>query len=741
MNTNRTVSIAPVLALAIATAAGALASQDGANHGILAPAKLPSGGGGGIAGGSIVPLDSFRVATGLAFPVFVAWPPGDYNRAFVLEKAGRIDLFDTTVEPWVFVGNYLDINSLVGGGASVNDERGLLGLAFDADFLTNGRFYVNYTNNGDDTVIARYTDSDPLDNVFTHAGGSPQNITTIIQPQTNHNGGWIGFGPNDGYLYVAMGDGGNFCDSGAGHSVGGNAQDITTNLLGKMLRIDVSGNKAGYSIPPDNPLVGITGDDEIWVWGLRNPWRNSFDSETGDLLIGDVGQGQWEEIDFVPDGTTGQNFGWPCFEGNADSSVSGCNPANCQAAGNYDPPIHVYSHAQGIAVTGGYVYRGCNIPSLIGTYFFADYGFGTIWSGYPSETGMTNEAGGAGVNNRTGELASVNGGTIATIASFGEDNLGEIYIVDQGSGANGEIFKIIPTGGPLVNCNGNNLEDACDLIAGYELDCNGNQIPDSCDIALQTSNDCNENGVPDECDIAGGSSLDCNLNDVPDDCEPDCNDNDVADECDITGGNSLDCNRNSIPDECEIDCNDNQVPDDCDISGGTSDDCNLDGVPDDCEPDCNGNDVADECDITAGTSLDCDLNAVPDECDILTSDCNANQVPDACDIASGKALDCNLNQVPDSCDIADGTSLDENGNGVPDECDDPPPSCPADIAPVGDEDGIVGPGDLAELLANWGPCDDPENCPADIAPVGVGDDEVGPGDLGELLASWGQCPP
>ena len=446
------------------------------NRSALAAAIACSGtiaAGTAFAGVGIAPLETVRVASGMNFPVYATHAPGDSTRLFIIEKPGRIRILN--LDTGVLNGtSFLDINSIVGGGNVANDERGLLGLAFHPDYQTNGFFYVNYTNNSSDTIVARYTVSANPD--IADAASGVQ-ILFINQPQTNHNGGWIGFGPNDGRLYIATGDGGNFCDIGPGHSSGGNAQDITNNLLGKMLRIVPSTTPAvgGYLVPADNPFVGITGDDEIWAYGLRNPWRASFDRDNGDLYIGDVGQDAREEIDFqrgVSPG--GENYGWKCMEGNGCSTASGCGaPFGCTCfGGSLTDPIHDYTHSPPppptgfvCAVTGGYVYRGCSIAGLPGTYFFADFCGNAIWS-FSALGGAVTE-----FVNRTPELSpSSDGFTINQIVSFAEDERGEIYIIDQGSGTSGQIFKIIGTCPTDVNGDGTiNVLDLIDLLLEFGL--------------------------------------------------------------------------------------------------------------------------------------------------------------------------------------------------------------------------------------------------------------------------------
>ncbi len=387
--------------------------------------------------GAVVPLTTQIMANGLNRPVYVTHAPGDPTRLYIVEQRGVIKVLDLNTLT-VNATQFLNIDAITLGPISGNDERGLLGMAFHPDFQANGFFYLYYINNSQDTVVARYSITTP----DVANAGSAQTIITFDQPNSNHNGGWIGFSPNDGYLYIATGDGGNFCDQGTGHPVAtGNAQDVTNNKLGKLLRIipSTTAGVGGYTIPGDNPFVGFSGDDEIWSYGLRNPWRCSFDRETGDVYIGDVGQDAREEIDFQPGNSTGrENYGWRCFEGNSCSNISGCptTPCGCNSTG-LDFPIHTYTHALGFSVTGGYVYRGCDIPSLDGTYFFADFGTARIWSFMYDGTTMTE------FTDRTNELDPALG-AIGSIASFGEDADGEIYIVDRAGTTNGEVWKIVP---------------------------------------------------------------------------------------------------------------------------------------------------------------------------------------------------------------------------------------------------------------------------------------------------------
>lgn len=317
------------------------------------------------------------------------------GRLFVIEKVGRIRVIENgqlLSEP------FLDISDRVG---SRGNEQGLLGLVFHPEYAQNGQFFVNYTDRNGDTVIARYQVSD---DAYRADPDSEARLLGVDQPYPNHNGGVLAFGP-DGYLYVGLGDGGSAGDPQ------GNAQSLDT-LLGKILRLDVDSGEP-YAIPGDNPF-----GTEIWAYGLRNPWRMSFDQATGDLYIGDVGQGQWEEIDFHPAGAPGgANFGWDHREGTHDFEGGG-------PAGMIDP-VAEYSHAGGhCSVTGGYVYRG-SMPEWNGIYLYGDYCSGSIWGLLRSgDTWQSQQLFEAGV----------------TITSFGQDSAGEVYLVSD----NGRVYQLAP---------------------------------------------------------------------------------------------------------------------------------------------------------------------------------------------------------------------------------------------------------------------------------------------------------
>ncbi|OGC76097.1 MAG: hypothetical protein A2Z27_04405 [candidate division Zixibacteria bacterium RBG_16_50_21] len=363
---------------------------------------------------SQTPLTITPIATGLSSPLYVTAPAGDTQRVFIVEQVGRIGIVKNGS---LLTGNFLNIQTKVSGGG----ERGLLGLAFHPDYGSNGYLYVNYTNTSGNTVIARYQVSANPDSADT-AGVI---LLTITQPFANHNGGWIGFGPNDGYLYIATGDGGSAGDPQ------NNGQNKLS-LLGKILRIDVD-TAQGYKIPPSNPFADSVGSrKEIWAYGLRNPWRNAFDRLTGDFYIADVGQNAWEEVNFQPASSPGkENYGWRLKEGDHCFNP----PDSCDTLVGLSDPIHEYSHANGCSITGGYVYRGCAIPDLQGTYFFADYCTGTVWT-FRYDGIDTTE-----FQDRTSEL----GVGFFNISSFGEDAFGELYVSGHN---NGTVYKIVPVGVP-----------------------------------------------------------------------------------------------------------------------------------------------------------------------------------------------------------------------------------------------------------------------------------------------------
>ena len=366
-----------------------------------------------------------RIATGLASPLFLTGVPDGSGRVFVVERAGRIRILDPATGAIAAIP-FLDIV----GQTTTDGERGLLGFAPAPDFATSGTFYIYLTNLAGDTEVRRYRTL--VGNRDRADPATADLILTFAQPFANHNGGWIGFGP-DNFLYIASGDGGSAGDPQ-------NNGQSTNTLLGKMLRLDVASDAfpadpaRDYAIPPGNPFAAAGGRPEIWAYGLRNPFRASFDPITGNLWIGDVGQGAIEEIDLMRPSDGGANFGWRVVEGT--QAFTG------PALPGMVPPVAQYGHGngprQGNSVTGGYVYRG-PVESLRGQYIFGDFITGNLWS-FP----ITRVSIGATLPSSEFTLRNAsfapNQGTIGNIASFGVDQQGNLYIVDF----DGEIFRIEP---------------------------------------------------------------------------------------------------------------------------------------------------------------------------------------------------------------------------------------------------------------------------------------------------------
>ncbi|MGE3072996.1 MAG: sorbosone dehydrogenase family protein [Dehalococcoidia bacterium] len=348
-----------------------------------------------------------KVASGYQRPTFVTNAGDGSGRLFVLEKRGVISVIDKD-------GNketkpFLDITSLV---LSSGNEQGLLGLAFHPDFAQNGRFFVDYTAKNADNTVAEFhvptaggpADSTPVKTLFA-----------IKDIYPNHNGGMLAFGP-DGYLYVSTGDG------GSGGDPNGNGQNLKA-YLGKILRVDVDSGDP-YGIPPTNPYAKIAGARaEIWAYGLRNPWRFSFDSQTGDLWIGDVGQNKYEEIDFqLAADKGGANYGWNIMEGlHCYKPATGCDQTGLVK------PVFEYDHGSGCSVTGGYVYRGKAVSAFSGKYLFTDYCDSTLWATTRSPSGEVT----------TQELGKLPGG----VSSFGLDEVGELYFVTDSEGG---VYRFVP---------------------------------------------------------------------------------------------------------------------------------------------------------------------------------------------------------------------------------------------------------------------------------------------------------
>ena len=367
------------------------------------------------------PLRTQTFASGFSAPVLFLQDPTDRSVQFVVEQGGRIRVVrGGAVQP----NDFLDLRSAISSGG----ERGLLGMAIPSD--GSGRVFVNFTNPSGDTVVARFKRSanplvaDAASRFDLRWGGAE---AFIPQPFSNHNGGNLVFGP-DGYLYVGMGDG------GSGDDPDHRAQNLSE-LLGKMLRLDVSVGDAhptGYQIPAGNPFAGGGGRPEIWSVGLRNPWRFSFDDParggTGAMVIGDVGQSQYEEVDYEPRGRAGRNYGWRNREG-AHDHVTSRPPAFLPLS----DPIHEYTHAVGQSITGGYVYRGRALgTAFAGRYFFADYVQGRIWSLALTIDPQSGEATASNVVDHTAELSP--GGALGNVSAFGVDADGELYVVSYSRG-------------------------------------------------------------------------------------------------------------------------------------------------------------------------------------------------------------------------------------------------------------------------------------------------------------------
>jgi glucose/arabinose dehydrogenase len=378
---------------------------------VIAPAVATAQEGSGAFDPETFDIGLELVAEGFAEPLFVTDANDDSGRLFVVEKGGTIRILDggAAVET-----PFLDITDRVG---SSGYEQGLLGLAFAPDYASSGLFYVNYTDQAGNTVVSRFS---VTDNPDMANAGSETLVLRQEQPYPNHNGGIMLFGP-DNYLYIGFGDG------GSGGDPMGNAQRLDT-WLGKILRIEVDPTQVPegepYGIPEDNPFVNEEGAlPEIWAYGLRNPWRFSFDLETGDMWIGDVGQGDIEELDLLPISLEpGQNLGWNITEGTACYLESGCDTSG------FLLPVLEYIHEEGsCSVTGGYVYRGEDIPDLVGTYLFADYCSGLLWGGGQDANGDW--------------VMSAPISTGMSISSFGEDDAGNLYVTDL---AGGGVYRVAP---------------------------------------------------------------------------------------------------------------------------------------------------------------------------------------------------------------------------------------------------------------------------------------------------------
>ena len=383
--------------LALASLAFAACDSNSSSPATMRPPASPSG------------YQAQRIVTGLSSPVGLTAPPGDTSRVFIVEKTGTIRIYKG--------GALLPNPFLTQTGLSSDSEEGLLGLAFHPQYASNGKFYVYYTDTAGDIHVVEYLVSSNPDSA---SATSREILFVSHQPNKNHNGGSIAFGP-DGFLYIGIGDG------GGGGDPDGNGQNVNA-LLGKMLRINIDSGSP-YAIPATNPFVGQAGHKgEIWSYGLRNPWRFSFDRANGDIYIGDVGQGNWEEVDYEPTMTGGRNYGWNRMEG------SHCYPPSnttCSSIG-ITLPVAEYDHSVGCSITGGYVYRGSQLPELQGTYFYGDYCTGIIRS-FKILGGTAAEP-----LEWTSSLRTEGGGAMTGLSSFGQDAAGELYLVLLG----GDVYRL-----------------------------------------------------------------------------------------------------------------------------------------------------------------------------------------------------------------------------------------------------------------------------------------------------------
>ncbi len=404
-----------ICALAAATFAGCSSSSNSGGGTIVPPPPPPPPPPPGV---SVSVQPAFPMLPAFSQPLALVQAPGNNTRWYAVERTGVVRVFDN--DPAVAASSvFIDISAIVDSGPG---EAGLLGIAFHPNFQMNGEVYLSYTRTGAPLIsyISRFRSPD---GGMTLDPGTEEALMTVNQDFGNHNGGNIAFSPLDGFLYIGLGDG------GGGGDPNDRAED-TTNVLGAMLRIDVNAG-APYAIPMGNMFFGnalcnatgfgMANCPEIFAWGLRNPWRWSFDSVTGELWVADVGQNMWEEVDRV---VVGGNYGWDIREG------AHCfePPVGCATVGLIDP-VAEYDHSLGNSITGGYVYRGTAIPGLVGSFVYGDFGSGRIW-------GLFDD----GMGNLT--PSELSGPSALGIASFGQDMNGEIYVVDLFSG---QIFRIDPS--------------------------------------------------------------------------------------------------------------------------------------------------------------------------------------------------------------------------------------------------------------------------------------------------------
>ncbi|MBX3396444.1 MAG: PQQ-dependent sugar dehydrogenase [Phycisphaerae bacterium] len=611
------------------------------------------------------------VASGLSQPVGVYAPPGDTSRLFIVEQTGQIKIMNLPSHS-VNATPYLNLSAIV----SSSGERGLLGLAFHPNWSSNGYFFVNYTNTSGNTVIARYQATGGNPASATANAASATILKTINQDFANHNGGCIQFGP-DGMLYVGMGDGGSANDPN------GRAQS-NSSLLGKMLRLDVN-NPPTY-VPGDNP--GSPNLPEVWAKGLRNPWRFSFDRLTGDLWIADVGQDAREEINFTAAGSPGGlNYGWRCMEGTLCTGLSGCT---CNSG--LVLPIRQESHGDGQgtgSISGGYVYRGCEMPWLSGSYFYADY-LGNYIKRFRYVGGSVTDL----------QTVQAPGGAVQGIVSFGEDASGEMYVVS----ILGSIYKIVCDVPPPLCGNGN-------IDPGEQCD-DGNSVPgDGCfNCQFENNDQCSNailiadgvhafstvgattDGDPHpECVVSGDGGQ--TFNDIWFKYVSPCSGTLTVTTCEQLGGSAsydsdlvvYDWNGSDCATRTFLACNDDDAVNACGSAGGgyhstiivnvaagqnilirvggwnsgNSGTGNL-KVSNSSFPcgEC-GNGI-----IEPGEQCDPPGPNCTQSCEFANGDCNNNGVDDGEDIAIGNSFDCNENGIPDDCESTTGETKTYVGSGA-----------------------------------------------------------------------------
>ncbi len=688
-----------------------------------------------------IAIRSELVASGLVAPVGVYAPPGDTSRIFIVQQSGQIVLFNLTTN--TVVGNYLNLGStglnLVGTGG-LGSERGLLGLAFDPSFASNGFFYVNYTNTGGNTVVRRYTANAPFNSSITANTASGSTLITITQDFSNHNGGSIQFGP-DGMLYVFMGDGGDRDDPN-------NRAQNDTQLLGKILRLDVNdtingGDGDGSYVPNNNPFRAFGHPrDKVWAKGMRNPWRSTFDRVTGDLWVADVGQDVYEEINVQPaiqltnpaDGNSpilnaaaagGLNYGWDCREGlqacptGLGGTGQGCNP---NAAGYFNPIID-YSHSFGCSITGGYVYRGSAIPALDGFYFYVDY--------CTSSTHRILRYDGTNVTFHAdiADQLQISNNNLGNITSYGEDGAGEMYMcVAPSNGAPGSVYRIapfdVPCGCPCVATGAQRaiFSDSFEANLGWSV-ANSAGLTVGAWVRAQPANalswqwdpmsDADDTGW---CFVTGNGSTNSDIDGGSTTV--------TSPALDFTQGDISICysyqfatSGQTANDGLFVEVSSNGAAGPWTLVATHNADLSTRWIP---------HAISQAALTMAGIANTTNMRVRFRAIDADTNN-NVEAALDSFKILTGNVPDCNENGVDDLVDIANGTSLDVNDNQIPDECE--APDCACDW----DNSGAIAVPDIFAFLASWF-ANDPA---ADFD----GQNGVGVPDIFAFLACWfAGCP-